>query len=109
VEIGPKLENRIIIQKGLKPGEKIVTSGDFLIDSESKLKSATGEMGGPAHGGHGGAPSEGGEKKPSGPPPPENSPAGQPGQQAPSTNVPEHEQQGAPAGTQQQQDHSQHK
>ena len=32
---------------GLQAGERIVTSGNFLIDSESKLKSASGGMGAP--------------------------------------------------------------
>jgi hypothetical protein len=37
----------------------VVTSANFLIDSESKLKSAAGGMGVPGHGGHGGAPAGG--------------------------------------------------
>ena len=40
VEIGDRLGDRIEILKGLKPGERIVTSGNFLIDSESQLKDA---------------------------------------------------------------------
>jgi hypothetical protein len=41
----------------LKPGERVVTSANFLVDSESKLKSAAGGMGVPGHGGgHTGAP-----------------------------------------------------
>jgi multidrug efflux pump subunit AcrA (membrane-fusion protein) len=40
VQIGPRLEDRIVILSGLKPGEEIVTSGNFLIDSESRLKSS---------------------------------------------------------------------
>jgi len=32
------------VLSGLRPGEKIVTSGNFLIDSESRLKSAVAEM-----------------------------------------------------------------
>ena len=44
VKIGAKVDGRIIILKGLEPGEKIVTSGNFLIDSESRLRSATGDM-----------------------------------------------------------------
>ncbi len=38
VEIGERLGDRIEIVKGLQPGEQIVTSGNFLIDSESQLK-----------------------------------------------------------------------
>ncbi len=40
VRVGPKVANRYIILSGLKPGERIVTSGNFLVDSESRLKSA---------------------------------------------------------------------
>jgi len=46
VKLGAKVDKRFIILSGLAPGEKIVTSGNFLIDSESRLKSA---MGGMAH------------------------------------------------------------
>ena len=59
VEIGERLGDRIEIRKGLRAGERIVTSGNFLIDSESQLKSAVAGMAGHQHGGGGG-----GEKKP---------------------------------------------
>jgi len=38
VETGERAADRIEIRKGLKAGERIVTSGNFLIDSESQLK-----------------------------------------------------------------------
>jgi Cu(I)/Ag(I) efflux system membrane fusion protein len=41
VETGERMGDRIEILKGLKPGERIVTSGNFLIDSESQLKQPT--------------------------------------------------------------------
>lgn len=44
VVLGSRLEDRIVILSGLKPGETIVTSGNFLIDSESRLKNAMGGM-----------------------------------------------------------------
>jgi Cu(I)/Ag(I) efflux system membrane fusion protein len=44
VQIGARLEDRLIVLSGLKPGEKIVTSGNFLIDSESRLKNAMAGM-----------------------------------------------------------------
>jgi membrane fusion protein, copper/silver efflux system len=44
VQLGPRLEDRIVILSGVKPGEKIVTSGNFLIDSESRLKNAMAGM-----------------------------------------------------------------
>jgi RND family efflux transporter MFP subunit len=40
VEIGERIGDRLEIIKGLKPGERIVISGNFLIDSESQLKAA---------------------------------------------------------------------
>ena len=44
VQIGARLDDRVIVMSGLKEGEKIVTSGNFLIDSESRLKSAMAGM-----------------------------------------------------------------
>ena len=38
VKIGTQSEGHIEILSGLKPGERIVTSGNFLLDSESQLK-----------------------------------------------------------------------
>jgi membrane fusion protein, copper/silver efflux system len=40
VETGSRLGARVAIIKGLNPGERIVVSGNFLIDSESKMKMA---------------------------------------------------------------------
>ena len=40
VETGWRMGNRIEIVKGLEPGERIVISGNFLVDSESKLEMA---------------------------------------------------------------------
>jgi RND family efflux transporter MFP subunit len=51
VQLGPKVEGRYIVLSGLKTGEKIVISGNFLIDSESQIKSAIGATG--SHAGHG--------------------------------------------------------
>ena len=38
VEIGDRTGDRIEIRKGLRAGERVVSSGNFLIDSESQLK-----------------------------------------------------------------------
>jgi RND family efflux transporter MFP subunit len=40
VQIGEQTDGRVEIRSGLKPGERIVTSGNFLIDSESRLRAA---------------------------------------------------------------------
>jgi membrane fusion protein, copper/silver efflux system len=53
VKVGAKVDNYYEVIKGLKAGERVVTSANFLIDSESKLKEALGGMAGMEHGGHG--------------------------------------------------------
>jgi Cu(I)/Ag(I) efflux system membrane fusion protein len=40
VELGPEGERQIAIRSGLNPGERVVTSAQFLIDSESNLQEA---------------------------------------------------------------------
>jgi RND family efflux transporter MFP subunit len=47
VKTGVQSGDRIEILSGLEPGERIVTSGNFLIDSESQLKTAAGMAGMP--------------------------------------------------------------
>lgn len=49
VKLGPKAENFFEVLGGLEPGEEVVTSSQFLFDSESRLKAAEGGM--PGHGG----------------------------------------------------------
>jgi RND family efflux transporter MFP subunit len=44
VQLGAKFDGKVVVLSGLKPGETVVTSGNFLIDSESRLKSAMGDM-----------------------------------------------------------------
>jgi RND family efflux transporter MFP subunit len=46
VEIGPRIDDKVVVLSGLKAGEKIVASGNFLVDSESRLKTAMGQMAG---------------------------------------------------------------
>ena len=42
VQLGPQANEEYIVLKGLKAGERIVTSANFLIDSESQLQAAIG-------------------------------------------------------------------
>lgn len=42
VELGPHLERSFEVLKGLRAGERIVSSANFLIDSESQLQAASG-------------------------------------------------------------------
>src|SRR5208282_1536833 len=42
VELGPHLEHSFEVLKGLRAGDRIVSSANFLIDSESQLQAASG-------------------------------------------------------------------
>lgn len=42
VQLGARVGDDLIVLKGLKAGEKIITSANFLIDSESQLQAALG-------------------------------------------------------------------
>ena len=44
VELGPRTGDEFLVLKGLKEGEEIVTSANFLIDSESQLQAALGSF-----------------------------------------------------------------
>jgi hypothetical protein len=48
VKTGDREGDRIQILSGLSGGERVVTSGNFLIDSESQMKAAASGMGGMA-------------------------------------------------------------
>lgn len=40
IKAGAQVDGKVVVLSGLKPGETIVSSGNFLIDSESQLKNA---------------------------------------------------------------------
>ena len=42
VEIGQRLNDEVIVLKGLRAGDRIVSSANFLVDSESQLQAAMG-------------------------------------------------------------------
>jgi RND family efflux transporter MFP subunit len=44
LELGPRVGDDFVVLKGLKAGEVIVTSANFLIDSESQLQAALGSF-----------------------------------------------------------------
>ncbi len=46
---GAKADGYVVVNSGVKEGEPVVTSGNFLIDSESRLKSALTSMEGGGH------------------------------------------------------------
>ena len=49
VKLGYKVENQYALLSGLEPGDRIMMSANFLIDSESKLRAATQAMTGHQH------------------------------------------------------------
>jgi Cu(I)/Ag(I) efflux system membrane fusion protein/cobalt-zinc-cadmium efflux system membrane fusion protein len=44
IEVGPRLDDHVVVLKGLKVGERIVSSANFLVDSESQLQAAIGSF-----------------------------------------------------------------
>ncbi len=44
ITTGARLDGKVVVLSGLKAGETVVSSGNFLVDSESRLKSATATM-----------------------------------------------------------------
>ena len=53
VKVGERVDDRMQILSGLKPGDNVAVSGGYLIDSESQLQSGTGGQGpGTGKGGH---------------------------------------------------------
>ena len=42
VQLGSRAGDGYVVQKGLKAGDRVVTSGNFLVDSESQLQAAAG-------------------------------------------------------------------
>ncbi len=53
IEVGARVGNRSIVLGGLKAGDKVVSAGNFLVDSESQLKAALKGIAGGVHAGHG--------------------------------------------------------
>jgi RND family efflux transporter MFP subunit len=56
VVVGERFGDRIAIVRGVSAGERVVASGTFLIDSESRLKAAASAMGAPPQHEHGATP-----------------------------------------------------
>ncbi len=52
VKVGARVDGSIVILEGLSEGEVVVTSANFLIDSESRTKAAFAAIGESAAGGH---------------------------------------------------------
>jgi len=50
VEVGPRVGDRVVVLKGVRAGERIVSSANFLVDSEAQLQSAMGSFAPPPPG-----------------------------------------------------------
>jgi RND family efflux transporter MFP subunit len=48
VKVGAEAGEKLGIQEGLKPGERVVTGANFVVDSEARLKGAFANMGAPS-------------------------------------------------------------
>ena len=44
IQVGPHLDDHVVVLKGLKAGERIVSSATFLLDSEAQLQAAIGSF-----------------------------------------------------------------
>jgi Cu(I)/Ag(I) efflux system membrane fusion protein/cobalt-zinc-cadmium efflux system membrane fusion protein len=44
VEVGPRIDDRVVVLQGLQAGDRIVTTANFLVDSESQLQAAIGSF-----------------------------------------------------------------
>lgn len=44
IEIGPRLDDHVVVTKGLHAGDRIVSSANFLVDSEAQLQAAIGSF-----------------------------------------------------------------
>jgi Cu(I)/Ag(I) efflux system membrane fusion protein/cobalt-zinc-cadmium efflux system membrane fusion protein len=50
VELGARIDDRVLVLKGLRSGERIVSSANFLVDSEAQLQAAIGSFAPPPPG-----------------------------------------------------------
>jgi Cu(I)/Ag(I) efflux system membrane fusion protein/cobalt-zinc-cadmium efflux system membrane fusion protein len=50
VEVGPRVDDHMVVLKGLRHGERIVSSANFLVDSEAQLQTALGSFAPPPPG-----------------------------------------------------------
>ncbi len=50
IETGLQVDDSIVVVKGLKPGDRVVSSANFLVDSEAQLQAALGSFNPPQQG-----------------------------------------------------------
>jgi Cu(I)/Ag(I) efflux system membrane fusion protein/cobalt-zinc-cadmium efflux system membrane fusion protein len=44
VELGPRLDDHVVVTRGLHVGDRVVSSANFLVDSEAQLQAAIGSF-----------------------------------------------------------------
>jgi multidrug efflux pump subunit AcrA (membrane-fusion protein) len=44
IQMGPQIDDSVIVLKGLQPGDHVVSSANFLVDSEAQLQAALGSF-----------------------------------------------------------------
>jgi RND family efflux transporter MFP subunit len=44
IETGPQIDDSVVVLSGLKPGDRIVSSANFLVDSEAQIQSVLGSF-----------------------------------------------------------------
>jgi len=44
IEVGPRVDDRVAVLKGLRLGDRVVSSANFLVDSEAQLQAAMGSF-----------------------------------------------------------------
>jgi Cu(I)/Ag(I) efflux system membrane fusion protein/cobalt-zinc-cadmium efflux system membrane fusion protein len=50
IQVGPRLDDHVVVLKGLRVGDRIVSSANFLVDSEAQLQAALGSFAPPPPG-----------------------------------------------------------
>lgn len=50
IEVGPRVEDRVAVLEGLRSGDRVVSSANFLVDSEAQLQAAMGSFAPPPAG-----------------------------------------------------------
>lgn len=50
IEAGSRIDDHVVVLKGLRPGDRIVSSANFLVDSEAQLQTAIGSFAPPPPG-----------------------------------------------------------
>ena len=50
IEVGPRIDDSVVVLRGLRAGERIVSSANFLVDSEAQLQAAIGSFAPPPPG-----------------------------------------------------------